>query len=478
MSIYLLVDFGSTYTKVTAVDLEKEEIAGWSQAHTTIETDITAGLNNAVNKLSESYSINIDKVKGKFASSSAAGGLKMAAIGLVPELTLEAAQRAALGAGAKVLCSYGFEIDEEIVKEIADAECDIILLSGGTDGGDKKTIIHNAQMLADSHISCPVLVAGNRVVLNRVRTILEKKEKIVYTAENVLPDLETVNIEPAQKIIRNIFISHIIKAKGLEKAQEYIGSPIIPTPRATLNAAGLLAEGTGSEPGIGSLLVVEIGGATTNIHSVVENSPVTPQTIIKGLPEQKVKRTVEGDLGIRYNARTIYDIVGEETLKSRLDSLIPPGSNIGVDIKNYVRHINTSVDHVPLSEAEFSLDITLAKSATLLAVGRHAGKIKREYTISGETTVQYGKNLLNVQNILGTGGVFKHGKDPRRILNAALFDEKNPWSLKPKNPSPYIDSDYIMYGIGLLSQEFPDQALRIAKKYLKQTALKSEDVRE
>ena len=471
MCIYLLVDFGSTYTKVTAVDLEKEEIAGWSQAHTTIETDITSGLNDALGKLSETFGININKVKGKFASSSAAGGLKMIAIGLVPELTLEAAQRAALGAGAKVLRGYGFEIDEGIVEEIEDAECDIILLSGGTDGGDKSTIIHNAEMLADSGIICPVLVAGNRVASNKVRSILEEKGKIVYAADNVLPDLATLNIEPAQKIIRDIFISHIIKAKGLERAQEFIGKPIIPTPRATLNAAGLLADGTGNEQGIGSLLIVEIGGATTNIHSVSENSPVTPQAIIKGLPEQKLKRTVEGDLGIRYNARTIYDIVGEETLKSGFEALMLPDSNIGMNIKKYIGHLNTRVDHIPLSEAESGLDIALAKSAALLAVERHAGTVKKEYTISGETTVQYGKNLLDIKNIIGTGGIFKHGKDPERILSVALFDEKNPWSLKPKKPLAFLDSNYIIYGIGLLSRVFPDQALRIAKKYLKQTTL-------
>ncbi len=471
LGIYLLVDFGSTYTKITAVDLEREEIVGWAQNPTTADTDLTIGLYKALSKLAETYGIDAKKVQGKYAGSSAAGGLRMAAIGLVPELTLEAARRAALGAGAKVVCGYGFEIDEEIVKEIEKAKCDVILLSGGTDGGDKKTIIHNAEMLANSKISCPVLVAGNRVAANKVKSILENKDKIAYISKNVLPSLDVVDVEPAQNIIRDIFVSHIIKAKGLEKAQEFIGKIIIPTPKASLLAAGLLAEGTDNEPGLGSLLVIEIGGATTNIHSVADNSPVTPQTIIKGLPEQKLKRTVEGDLGIRYNAHTIFDLVDEETLQSRLNSFTPPGSIGKTDIKQYVKKVSDTVEYVPSSDAEYNLDAVLAKSAALTAVERHAGTVRREYSISGETTVQYGKNLLNIENIIGTGGIFKYGRYSERILQSALYDAQKPWNLKPKGPKVYIDREYILYGIGLLSRDFPAQALRIAKKHMKQTKI-------
>ena len=452
----MLVDFGSTYTKVVAIDLGREEIAGWAQAPTTIDTDITTGLNAALAQLEETSGIDAKKVKGKYACSSAAGGLMMAAIGLVPELTLEAARRAALGAGAKVVCSYGYEIDEEIINQIERAKCDIILLSGGTDGGDKKVILHNAGMLADSKISCPVLVAGNRVAANKAKSILENRNKIAYVSKNVLPSLDVVDVEPAQNIIREIFLSHIVKAKGLEKAQEFIGKTIMPTPKASLLAAGLLAEGADNEPGMGSLLVVEIGGATTNIHSFADNSPVTPQTTLKGLPEQKLKRTVEGDLGIRYNAHTIFDLVGEDAFQR-------------TDIRQYVKKVSTTVDYIPSSDTEYALDTVLAESAALIAAERHAGTIRREYSISGEITVQYGKNLLDVENIIGTGGIFKYGRHTERILQAALFDLQKPWSLKPQAPKTYIDNDYILFAIGLLSQDFPAQALRIAKKHLKNT---------
>jgi len=471
MSIFLLVDFGSTYTKIIAVDIDKEIILGTAQSPTTINTDITIGLNNAITDLTKKYDLNINNVQGKYASSSAAGGLKMVAIGLVPELTLEAARRAALGAGAKVVSGYGFEIDEMIIRDIESAKCDIVLLSGGTDGGDKKVIIHNAKLIADSNIDCPILVAGNRTATNEVKKILEEKGKKVYTTKNVLPILEVVDVEPAQSLIREIFIAHIIKAKGLAKAQEYIGKDIVPTPKASLQAAALLADGIGKESGIGSLIVVEIGGATTNIHSVADISPVTPQTIIKGLPELREKRTVEGDLGIRYNAQTIYDLVGSDKLNCVLRSLLTTQNSEIVDINQYINKITNHVNYVPSSLVEFNLDIVLAKSAVSIAVERHAGTLKQEHSILGETMVQYGKNLLNVDNIIGTGGVFKYGIHPEKILQSALFSQEKPWSLMPKAPKAYIDSDYILFGIGLLSKDFPLQALRIAKKYLKHTRI-------
>lgn len=476
MSIYLLVDFGSTYTKIIAVDLEKEIILGRAQARTTIDIDITIGLNNAIKDLADTCGIDENKIQGKYASSSAAGGLKMAAIGLVPELTLEAARRAALGAGAKVICSYGFEIHEEIIQEIEAAKCDIVLLTGGTDGGDKNVIIHNAKQLADSKISCPILVAGNRVATNNVKHILERGSKQVYTAKNVLPNLETVEVEPAQQLIRDIFIAHIIKAKGLEKAQGYIGKLIIPTPKATMQAAALLADGTGDEPGIGSLVIVEIGGATTNVHSVLDSLPATPQTIMKGLPELRIKRTVEGDMGIRFNAPTIYDYVGRDKFLHKWITLDPMANKAEIEVETHIRSLSDNVGYVPITKSEFDLDIALAKCATSIAVERHAGTIRQEYSVMGEKVmVQNGKNLLETQNIIGTGGIFKYGLNPERILESALYNTETPWSLKPKEPEAYIDGDYLLYGIGLLAQDFPAQALRIAKKYLKPINIERSD---
>ncbi|MBN1321369.1 MAG: glutamate mutase L [Thermoleophilia bacterium] len=467
MSVYLLVDFGSTYTKILAVDLVEETILGRAQSPTTIETDVTIGLNRALAELVDECGVDLAGVEGKYASSSAAGGLKMVAIGLVPELTLEAARRACLGAGAKLVSGYGFEIDKEIVEAIEAAKCDIILLCGGTDGGDKKTITHNARMLAHSAVDCPILVAGNRAASDTVKEVLEKHGKKVYKASNVLPSLETVEVEPAQELIREIFIAHITHAKGLDKAADFIGGPIIPTPKASLQAAALLADGTEGEQGIGSLLVVEVGGATTNIHSVMEQSLVTPQTVLRGLPESRVKRTVEGDLGIRYNAPTIYGFVGKDVFLQRLRELHPAVDEQEFDPDAHIDHLSKNVGHTPTAELELAADIVLAQSAATIAVERHAGTVKQEFSVVGEILVQRGKNLLDAENVIGTGGIFRYGLHPERVLRAALFSPETPWSLKPRAPRTFIDRDYMLYGIGLLATNHPAQALRIAKKHLK-----------
>ena len=478
MSIYLLIDFGSTYTKVMAVDLEKELILGRAQAPTTVTTDITLGLNQALSELMTTCGIDEKRIAGKFASSSAAGGLKMAAIGLVPQLTVEAARRACLGAGAKVVCGYGFEIDDTIIRDIEEAKCDIVLLCGGTDGGDKNVILQNSRMLAKSGIDCPVLVAGNRVVSDAVKNNLIESGKRVYVTKNVLPSIDTLEVEPAQALIREIFITHITKAKGLQKAQEFVGSPIIPTPKATLQAAELLADGTSEERGIGSLVIVEVGGATTNVHSVSDSSPATPQTVVRGLPELRVKRTVEGDLGIRYNARTIYDFIGDNVFLTKLRRMFPPIDGAPCHASDQITYLSRNVNHVPSTQLGLNIDIVLAESAASIAVQRHAGILKQEFTIAGEVMVQNGKNLLPVENLIGTGGIFKYGLHPERVLKSALFDAEMPWSLKPKAPKAYMDRAYMLYGIGLMAEHFPSQALRIAKKYLTPTALLNETAGE
>ncbi|MBR5306299.1 MAG: glutamate mutase L, partial [Oscillospiraceae bacterium] len=157
MKAVLLIDFGSTYTKVTAVDLDTEEIIGTSQSFTTIETDINDGLNNAVKLLREKIG-NIE-FSEQYACSSAAGGLKMVSIGLVPELTMKAAKMASLGAGAKVMKTYAYQLTEADLEEIDEINPDIVLLTGGIDGGNKEVIVYNAGVLAKSKRNFPIVYA-------------------------------------------------------------------------------------------------------------------------------------------------------------------------------------------------------------------------------------------------------------------------------------------------------------------------------
>ena len=170
----LLIDFGSTYTKVTAVDVESERLLGTADAYTTVQTDVGEGLANALSKLREK--IGPVEFAARYACSSAAGGLRMVASGLVPELTAEAARQASLGAGAKVLKVYSFQLTEDDLDEILRLNPDIFLLVGGTDGGNSECILHNAHMLASGSFDFPVVIAGNRSAVRECERIVAGHE--------------------------------------------------------------------------------------------------------------------------------------------------------------------------------------------------------------------------------------------------------------------------------------------------------------
>ena len=238
MKPVLLIDFGSTYTKVTAVDVESERLLGTADAYTTVQTDVGEGLANALTRLREK--IGPVEFTARYACSSAAGGLRMIASGLVPELTAEAARQASLCAGAKVLKVYSFQLTEDDLDEILRLNPDIFLLVGGTDGGNSECILHNAHMLASGNFDFPVVIAGNRSVARECERILAGHE--VYVCENVMPRFGVLNIESAQKKIREIFLNRIIEAKGLTRAAELISGILMPTPSAVMKAMNLLAQ--------------------------------------------------------------------------------------------------------------------------------------------------------------------------------------------------------------------------------------------
>ena len=238
MKAVLLIDFGSTYTKVTAVDLDSESLIGTASAYTTVQTDINEGLENALCEL-EKKTGKIE-FSERFACSSAAGGLRMVTSGLVPELTAEAAKRASLGAGAKVIKVYSFELTEDDAAEIGEIKPDILLLCGGTDGGNKECIINNAKTVAKIPADFPVIIAGNRAASAECKHILSGRE--TFVCENVMPKFGTLNIVPAQKEIRELFLRRIIEAKGLSKASELISGIMMPTPSSDKNHLAHLAK--------------------------------------------------------------------------------------------------------------------------------------------------------------------------------------------------------------------------------------------
>lgn len=457
MSRVLLIDFGSTYTKLTAVDVEKEEIIATGAAYTTVQTDINDGLNEGLKALEEKAGkLEFDTC---YACSSAAGGLRMVTSGLVPELTGEAAKLASLGAGAKTVGVYTFELTEDDIEEIREINPDIFLLVGGTDGGNTECIIHNAKMLADMKPEFPIILAGNRSCANECAKILKECE--IDICPNVMPKLGTLQIEPTQKKIREIFLNRIIQAKGLSKVQNLLSDIMMPTPSAVLQAMKLLADGYEDELGIGELIAIDVGGATTDVYSIADGMPEQMNTVYKGLPEPYAKRTVEGDIGMRYSIQGIVDAKGIE----RICNLS------GLSKEKALAHIETlkvNTEQVPNGDGELeALDFALASCAIEEAVTRHAGTISETYTMMGQTFVQEGKNLTKVKQIVVTGGSLIHTKRTEEIAYHALYSQTNPASLRPKNADVWVDKTYILAAMGLLSSYYPKTALRIMKKELK-----------
>ena len=456
MKPVLLIDFGSTYTKLTAVDVESATLLGTAAAYTTVQTDINDGLEIGLKQLEE----KTGKVtyEATYACSSAAGGLRMVTSGLVPELTGEAARLASLGAGAKVVGIYSFQLTEDDLEDIQQAKPDIFLLVGGTDGGNTECILHNAQMLASIHPTFPIVIAGNRTAARLCQRILEGCE--VYVCPNVMPKFGVLNIEPTQKQIREIFLNRIIHAKGLSKAAALLDDIMMPTPAAVLQAMELLSGGHGNEAGIGELVAVDVGGATTDVYSVADGMPEHMNTVYKGLPEPYAKRTVEGDIGMRYSLQGILDIAGVE----RVSQLSGLGKNRVQGLADYLKE---HTDAVPNGDPELEqLDYALASCAVEEAVRRHAGTIEETYTMMGQTFVQEGKNLTKVKNIVVTGGSLIHTKDTEQIARQAKYSPMHPESLRPKTADVWVDRTYILAAMGLLASHYPQAALQIMKKEL------------
>ena len=456
MKAVLLIDFGSTYTKVTAVDLDTEEILGTSQSFTTIETDINDGLNNAVKILREK--IGDIEFSEQYACSSAAGGLKMVSIGLVPELTMKAAKMASLGAGAKVMKTYAYQLTEADLEEIDEINPDIVLLTGGIDGGNKEVIVYNAGVLAKSKRNFPIVYAGNRNCASTCKEIL--KDKNVFICENVMPQLEQPNVEPAQKQIREIFLQEIVKAKGLSDAEKLIGDILMPTPSAMLTAMKLLAKGTRHEEGIGDLVGVDLGGATTDIYSMCQGLPAQSGTVLKGLRETYAKRTVEGDIGMRYSIKGIVEATD-------IDRVCEISGLSERRAEELIEYLSVHTDVIPNGDEELiMLDKALASLAIETAVTRHAGHLEQYFTPMGITYMQMGKDLTQVKKVIVTGGALIHTEKTAEIASYALYSDMQAMSLRPKKADVLVDRKYILAAMGLLSTNYPEVALRIMKKEL------------
>ena len=451
LELVALADFGSTFTKLTLVEAGSGRRVASAASPTTVESDVMEGygraLESALAAVGEPATV-IDKL----AASSAGGGLRVAAVGLVGDYTAAAARQAALNAGAKVELVLTGRLDARMCDQLTAAQPDIVLFSGGTDGGQQRQILENAEALARVPFTAHVIVACNNEIAERVAALLGDAGHQSHIVANVLPDIDRLDIEPARAAIRDLFIEHVIMGKGLSDTAEFGRTVVMPTPEAVLVATRLLALGPSGDDGIGDLLVVDIGGATTDVHSSVtlERLPVgiTP----KGLPPLPLARSVQGDLGMRWSALGVLD--------ADRDWLTRQHSDVGgMEAACRARHARP--DFLAEDETEAGLDRLLAVSCLTHAVERHCGTLATVYVPGqGSRFVQEGLDLREMPRVIGTGGMLARDAKGDTTLDTAL-GRRTKGSLVPAAPAVAIDRSYVLAAAGLLASRDPHAAYKL-----------------
>ncbi len=449
----LVAEIGSTTTVVNAfrnLDTEKPEFVGQGQAPTTVsEGDVNIGLENAVASLKHNLEAESIEYNLMLATSSAAGGLKMTVHGLVYDMTAKAAKEAALGAGANIHMITAGRLRRTDIQKINDIEPNIILLAGGVDYGERDTAIDNAEKIAAMNIRVPVIYAGNIENHDEIKLIFKEndKEDLLYIVENVYPKIDLLNVEPARKVIQDVFEEHIVHAPGMAHVRDMVTGPIIPTPGAVMEASKLLKEH------IGDLMTLDVGGATTDIHSVTEGNEEVSRKLIA--PEPVAKRTVEGDLGVFVNMKNIVEMITREDLAKDLSK---------TDIQ-----VNELIDThiaIPKTECQFKFVERLTKEAVEVSSKRHAGGYRDLFAGGGKKTYAEGKDLTDIKYIIGTGGALTRLPNRLELLKRVALCNNGLKLLPTAEAEILIDNDYIMASLGVLSKENDEAALYLLKKSL------------
>ena len=360
-----------------------------------------------------------------FVNSSAAGGLRMTVHGLTASMTARAAREAALGAGAIVKLVTAGRLSEYDLEEIRETRPNIILLAGGVDFGESETVLGNAEKLASLGLETPVLYAGNAAARKAVQRIFQAANIEVLIAANVFPDVDVLNIEPLRRIVHELFNKHIIHAPGMFRFREFTSWGILPTPGAVLRGAELFAEA------LGDCLVFDVGGATTDVHSVTDGSLEWASKLTE--PEPRAKRTVEGDLGVYVNARNIIEMQGDPAWEERLGDLRA----------------------MPATEQERELTRWLTQRAVESGARRHAGVVTDIYSPTGRRQVVKGKDLSAVKWVVGTGGALTRIDGGEAILRS-ICSGPGKYLLPVREAQILMDRDYRFSALGTLAQAYPD----------------------
>jgi uncharacterized protein (TIGR01319 family) len=448
----LVAEIGSTTTLVNAFcginsgEPGSETLWGQGQAPTSVlEGDVRIGLRGAIDDLCRNKGLETLEYGEMLATSSAAGGLKMTVHGLVYDMTAKAAREAALGAGAVLKMVTSGLLRESELDQLKELRPNIIMIAGGVDHGERETALANARSIRALDLDIPVVYAGNVDNQGEIRRIFDGGGTPLYIVENVYPQIDCLNVEPARKVIQAAFEEHIVHAPGMERIRDMVQGPIIPTPGAVMEAAKLLYGD------IGDLMALDVGGATTDVHSVTAGSEEISRMLIA--PEPLAKRTVEGDLGVYVNRMNLVDCIGRSELESRL----------GFPLEGVLE----SYRAIPKTQHEIHFVEAITEEAVRLAFARHAGSLRYVYGPQGRSVLAEGKDLTQVKYIIGTGGALT--RLPRRLelmQSITKPDSRGLFLSPPQSAAILVDNDYIMASLGVLSKKHPDAALALLKRSL------------
>ena len=460
----IATDCGSTTTKAILIEKKPE---GYRQtfrgeAPTTVEApfeDVTRGVLNAIAEVEELSGRTIldgetiitpsgaggDPQRGVdiyISTSSAGGGLQMMVAGAVQSMTGESAQRCALGAGAivmDVLASNDGRLPHEKIERIRSLRPDMILLSGGTDGGTVTHVVEMAEYIAAAEprprlgmsYNLPLIYAGNKDVRPRIQEILGQKTALTIT-DNIRPVLERENLTPARNKIHDLFLEHVMaQAPGYKKLISWACAPIIPTPAAV----GMIMESLARRDGI-NLIGVDIGGATTDVFSVFNGV---------------FNRTVSANLGMSYSISNVLTEAGLANIMRWV-----PFSIEEQTLRNRIKNKMIRPTTIPQTLDELQIEHAISREALRLALDHHKSLatglkgVQQERTISdifeqkgsGSTLI----DMLKLDLIVGSGGILSHA--PRRVQSMLMMvDAYQPLGVT----TLAVDSIFMMPHLGVLS---------------------------
>ncbi|GAB49068.1 glutamate mutase L [Mobilicoccus pelagius] len=452
----LTVEVGSTITKANAFDLSEGVFHPLAQgfAPTSVEEgDVGLGIDAALRACRDAGGPDPTDVD-THVNSSAAGGLRMTVHGLTVSMTARAAREASLGAGAIVTMVTAGPLASYDLDEIREIRPNVVLLAGGVDGGERGVVLRNAELLAgllaEQHAAgeraTPVVYAGNSALRRPITSLFAEAGVEVLLADNVFPEVDVLDIAPLRGLIHEVFNAHITHAPGMARLREFTDAEILPTPGAVLRGAELFAEA------VGDVVVLDVGGATTDVHSVTEGSVEFAAKTLE--PEPTAKRTVEGDLGVYVNAANVA--AGDAEIEAALADLRA----------------------MPQAEAEIALTRRLAQRAVDQGIRRHAGTLTDLYTPTGKKQVVRGKDLTAVEYVVATGGALTQVPGGEEILAGVCLGPSARGGVTSLLPSPearvLVDRGYLFSALGTLAHTYPTE---VAATFVEWARTQQEDRR-